>query len=252
MTPAMPVQDINGLSLLPWDNGRPIRRIMVINRGEASVRFISTIKKLNETLPANQRITVISLYTDPDKDALFVRETLAANGEVIYLGKPTFVDPNDNTEYDRNGDVVMVAMKDTAGKPVYETEADGTTIKYDDDDKPIPKMEPKKKQKSIYLNQELMLNLASHNIADSVWLGWGFLAEDAAFVARAETEGLRVIGPGSHAMHQLGDKIIAKQLVEAAGVPIAAWSGDKVDTVDEAIRAIHHLHYKPFEKEVDG
>lgn len=213
-----PVQELNGLSLLPWDNGKPIRRIMVINRGEASVRFLSTIKKLNETLPANQRVTVISLYTDPDKDALFVRETLAANGEVVYLGKPTFVDPNDNIEYDRNGDVVMVGG------------------------------EPKKKQKSIYLNQELMMNLAQHHNADSVWLGWGFLAEDAVFVAKAEAEGLRVIGPGSYPMHQLGDKIIAKQLVEAAGVPIAAWSGDKVDTVDEAIRAIHHLHYLPVKR----
>ena len=44
------------------------------------------------------------------------------------------------------------------------------------------------------------------------------------------------VGPDAETMRLLGDKISAKQLAEAAGVPVAPWSGGPVDTLAEALR----------------
>ena len=38
-------------------------------------------------------------------------------------------------------------------------------------------------------------------------------------------------------MRRLGDKIGAKLLAEQADVPVAAWSGGPVETIDDAIDA---------------
>ena len=66
--------------------------------------------------------------------------------------------------------------------------------------------------------------------ADAVWVGWGFVAEHPAFVELCERLGIVFIGPSSETMRRLGDKIEAKRLAEAAGVPVAPWSGGPVDT----------------------
>ena len=44
-------------------------------------------------------------------------------------------------------------------------------------------------------------------------------------------------GPSAEVMRRLGDKIDAKRLAEAAGVPVAPWSGGPVDDVEDAARA---------------
>ncbi len=76
--------------------------------------------------------------------------------------------------------------------------------------------------------------------ADSVWPGWGFLAEDAAFVELLEQRGIIFIGPSSRTLRRLGDKIAAKRLAESCGVPVAPWSSGAVDadTVAAAARAV--------------
>lgn len=75
--------------------------------------------------------------------------------------------------------------------------------------------------------------------ADSVWVGWGFVAEDPAFADLCERLGLVFIGPPAKAMRQLGDKIEAKLLAEQTGVPVAPWSGRRhvVSDADEGRQA---------------
>ncbi len=70
--------------------------------------------------------------------------------------------------------------------------------------------------------------------ADSVWVGWGFVAENAAFADLCDRLGITFIGPSGDVMRALGDKIGAKQLAERAGVPVAAWSGGAVTSVEQA------------------
>jgi acetyl/propionyl-CoA carboxylase alpha subunit/acetyl-CoA carboxylase carboxyltransferase component len=82
--------------------------------------------------------------------------------------------------------------------------------------------------RSAYLDHERVLAALRAAHADAVWPGWGFLAEDPAFVERLEASGIAFLGPRAQTMRALGDKITSKRIAEAAGVPIAPWSGGPV------------------------
>ena len=71
---------------------------------------------------------------------------------------------------------------------------------------------------------------------DAVWVGWGFVAEDAEFADLCARNGMTFVGPSGEVMRRLGDKIEAKLLAEKAGVPVAPWSGGPVETVEQARR----------------
>ncbi len=76
---------------------------------------------------------------------------------------------------------------------------------------------------SAYLDIERVIKALRQSGCDAVWPGWGFAAEDAAFVGRLEAEGFVFLGPSAQAMERLGDKIAAKALAEQCGVPLTAW-----------------------------
>ena len=76
-----------------------------------------------------------------------------------------------------------------------------------------------------------------------MWAGWGFVAEQAEFVEMLERAGIVFIGPPAAAMRRLGDKIAAKRLAEAAGVPVVPWSGGPVATAEEVLCAAERLGY---------
>src|SRR5262245_53665524 len=50
---------------------RPIRRLAIVNRGEAAMRCIRSVKSLRAHESSNMR--VVALYTDVDREAPFVR-----------------------------------------------------------------------------------------------------------------------------------------------------------------------------------
>ncbi|MDR1932155.1 MAG: ATP-grasp domain-containing protein [Spirochaetales bacterium] len=81
---------------------------------------------------------------------------------------------------------------------------------------------------SPYLNRRLMLEALTSSECQALWPGWGFLSEDAAFVAMTEKARLVFLGPSSRAMALLGDKIQAKELAEKNDVPVCPWSGGAV------------------------
>ena len=79
-----------------------------------------------------------------------------------------------------------------------------------------------------YLNAEAILTAAREAGAASVHPGYGFLAENAAFAGRVIDAGLTWIGPPPAAIAAMGDKISARNLMESAGVPVAAGSREPV------------------------
>jgi len=81
---------------------------------------------------------------------------------------------------------------------------------------------------SAYLDHAGVLAALRHCQADAVWPGWGFVAESADFVDRVTNAGLRFLGPSGDVMRAVGDKIGAKQVAEAAGVPVIPWSGGAI------------------------
>lgn len=88
--------------------------------------------------------------------------------------------------------------------------------------------------KHTYLDQVRLEKALLDTRADAVWVGWGFVAEDAGFAARCEALGIRFLGPSAEAMRSLGDKIKAKLVAERAGVPVVPWSGGAVNSLEDA------------------
>ncbi|MGA5178361.1 acetyl/propionyl/methylcrotonyl-CoA carboxylase subunit alpha [Streptomyces pseudogriseolus] len=75
-----------------------------------------------------------------------------------------------------------------------------------------------------YLSAERLLQAAARTGARAVHPGYGFLAENAEFARACEAAGLVFIGPPADAIALMGDKIRAKETVEAAGVPVVPGS----------------------------
>ncbi len=89
-------------------------------------------------------------------------------------------------------------------------------------------------RKSTYLDYDRLFDAFRDAEVDAVWVGWGFVAEHAAFAQGCEERGIVFIGPTSESMRKLGDKIGSKHLAEEAGVPVAPWSGGPVEDLEAA------------------
>ncbi|MFJ2741778.1 acetyl/propionyl/methylcrotonyl-CoA carboxylase subunit alpha [Streptomyces sp. NPDC087440] len=75
-----------------------------------------------------------------------------------------------------------------------------------------------------YLRIDRLVEAAVRSGAQAVHPGYGFLAENAEFAAVCASAGLVFIGPPASAISLMGDKIRAKETVEAAGVPVVPGS----------------------------
>jgi acetyl/propionyl-CoA carboxylase alpha subunit/acetyl-CoA carboxylase carboxyltransferase component len=92
------------------------------------------------------------------------------------------------------------------------------------------------RRSSAYLDYGALERALVATRADAAWVGWGFVAEHPAFAELCERLGIVFAGPDADVMRALGDKVGAKRLAEQAGVPVAAWSGGSVDSVEDALR----------------
>ncbi len=89
--------------------------------------------------------------------------------------------------------------------------------------------------KSSYLDYERLEQAMAAARADAAWVGWGFVAEHAAFADLCGEMGIVFIGPTGNVMRQLGDKIAAKRLAEQSQIPVAPWSRGPVESVADAL-----------------
>ena len=94
-----------------------------------------------------------------------------------------------------------------------------------------------------YIDLSVLERALVESGADAVWPGWGFVAEDPAFVDLCDRLGIMFIGPSADAMRKLGDKIGSKLIAEEVGVPVAPWSRGAVDTLEGALAAADAIGY---------
>jgi len=79
--------------------------------------------------------------------------------------------------------------------------------------------------------------------AQAVHPGFGFLAENPAFVAALEAANVVFIGPGVRAIEAMGDKIESKRLAAEAGVSTVPGHMELIADADEAARVAGEIGY---------
>ncbi len=89
-----------------------------------------------------------------------------------------------------------------------------------------------------YLNQTAILSAAVVSGAQAIHPGYGFLSENAGFVARVEQAGLSFIGPSADCIRTMGDKVSAKRAMRAAGVPCVPGPDTSLPDDPAAVRAL--------------
>ncbi len=89
-----------------------------------------------------------------------------------------------------------------------------------------------------YLNVEKILDVARRSGAQAIHPGYGFLAENAPFVQACEEAGIVFIGPPASAIEAMGSKTRARELMQAAGVPIVPGTTEPVGSVADALKIV--------------
>jgi acetyl-CoA/propionyl-CoA carboxylase biotin carboxyl carrier protein len=87
-----------------------------------------------------------------------------------------------------------------------------------------------------YLSIEKILDVAGRSGAEAIHPGYGFLAENAPFAQACEDAGIVFIGPPASAIEAMGSKTRARELMQAAGVPIVPGTTQPVASVADALK----------------
>ncbi len=103
-----------------------------------------------------------------------------------------------------------------------------------------------------YMDADAVLEAAVLTGAAAIHPGWGFLAENAAFAARCEAAGLTFIGPPSHVMRQMGDKIAARASASSVGLPVIPGSDGALEDVAQARRVAEAIGFPVLLKAAAG
>lgn len=81
-----------------------------------------------------------------------------------------------------------------------------------------------------YLKGDVILEVAKKSGAQAIHPGYGFLSENADFADAVEAAGITFIGPKAASMRKMGSKAGAKELMDAAGVPVVpGYTGEDQD-----------------------
>ncbi|MFI6782370.1 acetyl/propionyl/methylcrotonyl-CoA carboxylase subunit alpha [Micromonospora sp. NPDC050276] len=103
-----------------------------------------------------------------------------------------------------------------------------------------------------YRNTEAILAAAKSTGAQAIHPGYGFLSENAEFARTVEASGLIWVGPDADAITAMGDKINARNLMAAAGVPVAPGTTDPAADLDAAVTAATEIGYPVMVKAAAG
>jgi len=85
-----------------------------------------------------------------------------------------------------------------------------------------------------YLLGDKIIEVCKELGVDGIHPGYGFLSENSKFAEMAEKNGITFIGPKSHAIEVMGDKLAAKDTVKAYDIPMVPGLDHAITDIDEA------------------
>uniref|UniRef100_A0A4W2GV63 Propionyl-CoA carboxylase alpha chain, mitochondrial n=1 Tax=Bos indicus x Bos taurus TaxID=30522 RepID=A0A4W2GV63_BOBOX len=94
-----------------------------------------------------------------------------------------------------------------------------------------------------YLNMNAIMDAVRSTRAQAVHPGYGFLSENKEFAKRLAAEDVIFIGPDTHAIQAMGDKIESKLLAKKAKVNTIPGFDGVVKDADEAVRIAREIGY---------
>lgn len=103
-----------------------------------------------------------------------------------------------------------------------------------------------------YLVIDALVAAAKDSGADAVHPGYGFLSERASFAAAVADAGLTFVGPDAATIERMGDKVAAREVARAAGVPTVPGTPGGVEDVDAAVAAAAEIGYPVMLKAAAG
>ena len=94
-----------------------------------------------------------------------------------------------------------------------------------------------------YLDIGDILRIAREAQVEAIHPGYGFLAENPEFAERCAVAGLLFIGPTPQTMRLLGNKVSARELAVAAGVPVMPATAALPEDAVACVRAVAQIGY---------
>ena len=94
-----------------------------------------------------------------------------------------------------------------------------------------------------YLNTKRILDVCKELNVDAIHPGYGFLSENSGFAKQVEDHGITFIGPSTHAIEVMGDKLAAKNAVAKYDIPMVPGVNHAVTEVEEAKSIANEIGY---------
>lgn len=101
----------------------------------------------------------------------------------------------------------------------------------------------KAQSEESYLNIPAIISAAEIADVEAIHPGYGFLSENTHFAEICESCKITFIGPPSEAISRMGNKSVARETMEKAGVPVVPGSEGVIKDEKEAIRVAEKIGY---------
>ncbi len=103
-----------------------------------------------------------------------------------------------------------------------------------------------------YLNVERIMNAVKNSKADAIHPGYGFLSERAELAHVCLKQGIVFIGPPAHSIEQMGDKMVARQLMQSNEVPVIPGTVNAISNAEDALNIADRIGYPVLAKAAAG
>ena len=103
-----------------------------------------------------------------------------------------------------------------------------------------------------YLDIPAIIRIAKQADVDAIHPGYGFLSENPALAAACDEAGIVFVGPSVKILESLGNKITAREIARAAGVPVLGGSSKPIADVADGQKLAEATGYPIILKAANG